>query len=85
MSSQYYTYLLEANGLYKIGKTKNIKRRINQLRTASPDIKLLAYIDLDIEKELHQILYPFRYKLEWYKLNNPDEVYEYFIDKKINN
>lgn len=81
----YYTYLLKANGLYKIGKSKNVSKRIKQLRTASPDIKLIAYIDIDIEKELHLILLPYKYKLEWYKLNNPDWVLEYFIDRKINN
>ena len=38
-----YTYLLAANNLFKIGKTKNIKKRLSILGTASPDIQLIDF------------------------------------------
>ena len=67
-----YTYLLAANNLFKIGKTKNIKKRLSILGTASPDIQLIDFCNEDIEKQLHIIFKDKRYKKEWFKLEKED-------------
>ena len=46
------TYLMEANGLYKIGKTDNIERRYKQIRANNPTLMLIGVSEIP-EIELH--------------------------------
>lgn len=46
------TYLMEANGLYKIGKTDNIERRYKQIRANNPTLILVGISEIP-EIELH--------------------------------
>lgn len=66
------TYILFARGLYKIGKTNNIKTRLNILRTANPDIEILYLIQNDVEAILKKMFKNKRYKREWFRLEAED-------------
>lgn len=50
-----YTYLGSGNidGYIKIGKTNNIDKRENTIRTGNIDFKIIAFVGRDIENELH--------------------------------
>lgn len=49
-----YTYLVSDGRLYKIGKSKDVYSRINQLKTSNPLIELVHVIDKDVENMLHK-------------------------------
>lgn len=71
-TGSYQTYLLynPCSGLYKIGKSKDIYARLGSF--CVPEIKLLAYLAKDIERQLH-IRYAQRRQLgEWFELNEAD-------------
>ena len=38
-----FVYLLKANGIYKIGKTKNVRHRLQQIKSHNPDVKLIRF------------------------------------------
>lgn len=67
-----YTYLIHSNGIYKIGKSKDPKRRLQSLKTANPHVKLVAYGDGVKEKVLHNKYDNKRINGEWFRLNNKD-------------
>ena len=69
-----YTYIIydETRGIFKIGKSKNVKKRFKQLRTGNLDISLVLVILEDHEKYLHQLFNEKRYKGEWFLLNRDD-------------
>lgn len=52
---EYFTYIIRNNnnGFYKIGKSSDIKRRLSGLSIAEDNLTLIAYVDKDIESELH--------------------------------
>jgi hypothetical protein len=68
--SNIYTYLIQdCNGLIKIGQSKNVKKRIQQLQTAhGKKLKLLAYCLADkyLEKRLHRMFFFHRKQGEWF-------------------
>lgn len=61
-----YTYLLFDGKRFKIGKTINLKKRFQSLKTSNPDLTLLGYTDLKSENYFHTKYKNFRYKLEWF-------------------
>lgn len=67
------TYIATDNtGLYKIGKSENPEKRIEQLACGNPTINLCFTINADIENELHQRFAKKRKHGEWFKLSKED-------------
>jgi len=66
--SHYQTYIIKSGKYYKIGKTKNIKRRINSYNTTNPDFKIIRLIDAGVEKILHRLFKDKRHRHEWFLL-----------------
>jgi len=63
------TYLIQnKSGLFKIGKSNNPERRLKELKTGNPDLKIIAFGTGIAEKELHTIFKSKKYKGEFYKL-----------------
>lgn len=75
-----YTYLGSGNiyGYIKIGKTNNIDKRGNTIRTGNIDFKIIAFVGRDIENELHSKFEIKRMEREWFHLSDND------IDNIIN-
>ena len=70
----FYTYLMtDASGYVKIGKALNVGSRLTSLRVGNPTLKIIAKLNKDIEKKLHNLFKYERVCGEWFKLNN-DEV-----------
>lgn len=71
---RFKTYILSDSniGLYKIGKSENIKDRIKSLSTGNVYINLVAYIDVDIERELHERFERKRLQGEWFRLSKEE-------------
>lgn len=67
-----YTYIIESQGLYKIGRAKNVEKRINQYRTHNPLFKVVKVINGDYERLLHKIFWDKRSHLEWYNLTQEE-------------
>ena len=65
------TYLIKnkRNGLYKIGRSTNPKRREGTLQGEEPLIELVKVWDLDIEKHLHSKYSENRVRGEWFNLS----------------
>jgi hypothetical protein len=73
-NSQGIVYLLKsANGLYKIGITKNINQRLTTIRKSPIKIELVHSIEsgnaADLEKDLHSRFADNRVIGEWFQLN----------------
>lgn len=68
------TYLIrdKSTRLCKIGKTTDIKTRIEMLSCSNTELELLFIIDKDVEKELHDMYESKRYKGEWFNLSDSD-------------
>lgn len=70
-----YVYLVKSeNGLYKIGVSNNVERRIKQLQTGSPDKiimidKFLSDYPFKVESTLHRINNIDNISGEWYSLD----------------
>ena len=71
-----YVYIIKAeNGLYKIGKTRNIIQRLGSLFTMSP-VKLTVLHTIKTndayhcERELHENYREYRSHGEWFRLPN---------------
>ena len=66
-----YTYLIKnkRNGLYKIGRSKNIKQREKTLQSEEPEISVIKTFDSDIESILHSKYSDYRVRGEWFKLS----------------
>lgn len=67
-----YTYIIESQGLHKIGKTGNLEKRYKGIETNNPIFQVVREIEGDIEKLLHNTMKEKHVKLEWYKLNEED-------------
>ena len=69
-----YTYLGSGNidGYIKIGKTNNIDKRENTIRTGNIDFKIIAFVGRDIENELHSKFEVKRMEREWFHLSEND-------------
>jgi hypothetical protein len=68
--------------LFKIGKSINVKSRLNQIKTGNPFIKLIDYSNNISEELLHDCFKNERIKGEWFELNQNDVD---FILLKFNN
>ena len=67
-------YLVKGNGLYKIGKTKSLKRRMKELKNMLPfDIELIHFWESNNysqdESTLHRYLKKYNIKGEWFDLS----------------
>lgn len=71
------------NSFVKIGFTKNPRQRIKSLKTAKPNIELLAYEKgtYVTEQKLHNKFKEYRYKGEWFNL----PISQYHIKKYFRN
>jgi len=71
-----WLYLMRAGDLYKIGKTKNPKRRIRDALTWSPDIEVIAMKPFwnisELERMIHEGLSDSWHKGEWFKFIDDD-------------
>lgn len=73
-----YVYLMYDGCNYKIGKSKDPEKRLRELATANPNIKLIAYSDSVVEKYIHKLFEhkrlfsPSGKKSEWFDLNEDD-------------
>ena len=78
-----YTYLIYDGEIYKIGQSKDPKKRLAQLATANPKVELLAYVNSDkvSEKYLHKVFgsrrlfLPNGKRSEWFDLKIEDLAY----------
>lgn len=67
------TYILtDETGLYKIGKSKDVKRRVRSLMIGNPSIRLVARIPKDVESVLHDQFKDKRVSGEWFRLTDLD-------------
>jgi hypothetical protein len=67
---------IPGKGLFKIGRTVNIKSRIRDLRTSNPDVELVRFVGAPdpeaMERELHDLLSKRRLTREIYILRGED-------------
>jgi hypothetical protein len=70
MSAIVFTYVIRQGGYggaVKIGKTGDLKKRLGQLQTASPQPLVLLWVGLgDHERSLHELLDAWRLCGEWF-------------------
>ena len=68
----FQTYLARsnANGLIKIGKSKDIHTRMQVLSTKK--VQLIGYVDRDIEVHLHSVYNAKRVQGEWFRLSDEE-------------
>lgn len=69
-----YTYIIEwkGKGLYKIGKSVDIESRFKTLSSSNNEISILAFLDKNIEAELHR-KYEIRRRFgEWFKFSEKE-------------
>lgn len=73
-----YVYLMSDGYNHKIGKSKDPEKRARELTTANPNIRLVAYSSVVIEKNVHKLFEHKRLaaqngrKSEWFDLNEDD-------------
>lgn len=75
-----YVYLLECGGKYKIGFSKDVERRIQQLDTRPFKLNLVAKSKFisdayDREQELHEYFAENRIDGEWYEFSDHEAQY----------
>lgn len=58
-----------SNGLVKIGKSKDLYTRESCLRVSNIHFYMIAYVDMDIERELHIKYSVYNVDREWFHLN----------------
>ena len=81
-----YVYLLECGGKYKIGFSKDVERRINQLDTRPFKLNLLVKSEFlsdayDREQELHEWFENSKIEGEWYDFTKEELAYAIEIIK----
>jgi hypothetical protein len=67
-----YTYIIESQGYYKIGKATDIDKRLASYRTHSVMFKVIKIYPVNYEKVLHHLFTNKLYKLEWFNLDEND-------------
>lgn len=74
------TYLIKSSdtGFTKIGRTSNIKDRIEKLKLEYGNVYLYAIADRDIERRLHKIYELYRMDGEWFNLS--DKIINEIVD-----
>ncbi len=68
------TYIIESktSNLYKIGRTRNLQKRLQMIKGSISYENLVVYrtFDCDVEYALHKHFAPYRVVGEWFKLND---------------
>jgi hypothetical protein len=65
------TYLMtDASGYIKIGKAQDINKRFASLKGGNPTLKIIAYLDKNIETNLHREFASYRILGEWFSLSD---------------
>lgn len=67
-----YTYIIESQNLYKIGKTNNVENRMSAYNTHTAVYRLIRVYDGNYEDYLHNRFKDKKSHLEWYKLSEED-------------
>ena len=72
-----YVYLMrDDSGLFKIGATSNLTKRLEQLKSANPSLQLLLFGErlepMVLERQLHEHFADKRVHGEWFKLEETD-------------
>lgn len=67
-----YTYIIESQGLYKIGKATDVEKRMSNFKTGNPSFILIKTIEGDHESFLHKHFKEKRSHLEWFSLSEED-------------
>ena len=79
-----YVYVVEHLGKYKIGRSTNPKKRIQEARTWIPDVAIVGvkpfWWHRGVEDAIHVGLAQFWKQSEWYDFDG-DEFVEYFLDE----
>lgn len=66
------TYLMYDGKNYKIGRSVNPAKRLLELKTASPNIKLIKETEFVAEKYFHELFYSSNIGGEWFNLGYND-------------
>jgi hypothetical protein len=80
-----YVYIgYDKNGLFKIGKANDYRKRAKQIQNMNPAFEIMTYIETDnpnkTERELHDKFFGVRIVGEWFRLTAEDIqaiIYEY--------
>ena len=76
IKKQDYLYIIENNGLYKIGYTSDWNKRYKNYKTHLGEVNLIYLTNQDdcfeLEVELHKMFILYRETGEWFNLNNDD-------------
>ena len=79
IKKQDYLYIIENNGLYKIGYSSNWKKRYKSYKTHLGSVNLIYLTKqdncFDLENYLHSLFLSKRKSGEWFNLND-DELFE---------
>lgn len=71
-----FTYVIKSSvgQLYKIGRTKDIEKRLVQIKGSMSfvDLDIVYVMDYDCESVLHSYFYEKRFKGEWFNLSDLD-------------
>jgi hypothetical protein len=68
-----YVFYNPYNNLFKIGKSRDVFHRLNQLKKeVNPHLELIGWIDRDVEGKLHKEYVVKREFGEWFNINNDD-------------
>jgi hypothetical protein len=68
-----YIFYNPYNSFFKIGKSRDVFHRLNQLKKeVNPHLELIGWMDRDIEGELHKEYMVKREFGEWFSINNDD-------------
>lgn len=66
-----YTYIgTDVSGLFKIGRTNNLKKRSSEICTGNVSFEMLYFVAGDFEKRIHLELAPFRVRREFFALTD---------------
>lgn len=80
-------YLLFDGTYFKIGKTKKLKNRLSQIKANNVSVDLIAFKDCynysELERILHNRYRKFRYKNEWFLVNDLEELINLWLSFSI--
>lgn len=64
-------YLIKSENYIKIGYSENLEKRLQSYNTHNPNYQLIDTIegDEDLEKTIHRLCKEFKFKNEWFHLN----------------
>jgi len=67
-----YTYIIKSGDLHKIGKTKDVTKRVDSFKCGNPYIEHVKTIEGNYESYLHTVYKSKRVKREWFNLTSDD-------------